>query len=223
MVRAKQTRCTCLLCVAMRLLTDMLPSVCAFGIAVPVVSQLPHMFSPIIPRRRRPSMSSAPVRLRPSCRQHAPNMCTSSSKRGVGDTVEGVVSRVESYGAFVDVPTLSASGLVHISQITTRFVARVEDCVKIGETVSVKVLDIDERGRLSLSLKDAEVDGYALVARLGGDPGHPWNDDGKTRWANLGTRSAKTNYPWEADPALFTFDHTQLPPPLPPHPPFPNQ
>jgi ribosomal protein S1 len=152
----------------------------------------------------------------PPCRRPRPP--------AVGDTVSGVVSRIESYGAFVNLlPAHGAeSGLVHISELAGRFVTDVRDCVCVGDVVRVKLLARDERGRLSLSVKCAEVTGYALVVRMGGDGGHPWNDGGQTRWADLGPRCAQVHNPWEADPALFTFDHTTLPPPPPRHPPYPT-
>jgi hypothetical protein len=126
----------------------------------------------------------------------------------VGATVDGVVSRTTSYGAFVFLVNQKRTGLVHISELTNRFVSSVDELIQAGDTVQVKILGVDERGRVSLSLKQAELTGYTRKVELGGDWGHPWNDDGQTRWANLGPRPCRTHYPWEPDPRLFTFDHT---------------
>lgn len=130
---------------------------------------------------------------------------------------------MESYGAFVDLPEFGAGGLVHISELSSYYVADVGSVVKVGDRVSVKVLPLDEKGRIALSIKSAELSGRELVVKLGGDPGDAWNADGKTVWADLGERSSKTHMPWEGDPALFTFDHNTLPPPPPRHPPYPDE
>lgn len=71
-----------------------------------------------------------------------------------GDIVEGVVSKVTKFGAFVDLKE-GKSGLVHISEIADTFVKNIEDHIKEGDEVKVKVLSIDEKGKIALSIKDA--------------------------------------------------------------------
>ena len=71
-----------------------------------------------------------------------------------GDIVEGVVSKVTKFGAFVDLKE-GKSGLVHISEIADTFVKNIDDHVKEGDEVKVKVLSIDEKGKIALSIKDA--------------------------------------------------------------------
>lgn len=66
----------------------------------------------------------------------------------------GKVTRVEKYGAFVEVLP-GKEGLVHISQLARERVGKTEDVVKVGDEVFVKVLDIDDRGRINLSRKAA--------------------------------------------------------------------
>jgi len=71
-----------------------------------------------------------------------------------GRTYMGKVTRTEKYGAFVEVLP-GKEGLVHISQLENYRVDKTEDVVGVGDQVMVKVLDIDERGRINLSRKDA--------------------------------------------------------------------
>ena len=72
----------------------------------------------------------------------------------VGNIYEGKVVRIMNFGAFVELAP-NKDGLIHISKLSKERVARVEDVVNIGDTVRVKVLEIDRMGKISLSLKDA--------------------------------------------------------------------
>ncbi len=70
----------------------------------------------------------------------------------VGIIYEGVVARIVDFGAFVTVLP-GTDGLLHISQIAEERVEKVTDFLKEGQTVRVKVLDVDGRGRIKLSMK----------------------------------------------------------------------
>ena len=73
----------------------------------------------------------------------------------VGRTYEGTVVSIKDFGAFVNIlPGLD--GMVHISRLADKRVEKVTDVLKEGQVVRVKLMEIDDRGRLSLSLKDAE-------------------------------------------------------------------
>ena len=72
----------------------------------------------------------------------------------VGKIYEGKVVRIMNFGAFVELSP-NKDGLIHISKLSKERVEKVEDVVNIGDTVKVKVLDIDRMGKISLSLKDA--------------------------------------------------------------------
>ncbi len=72
----------------------------------------------------------------------------------VGETYLGVVKRIMNFGAFVEILP-GKEGLVHISQLENRRVKRVEDVLKVGDEVLVKVLEIDRQGRINLSRKEA--------------------------------------------------------------------
>ena len=70
-----------------------------------------------------------------------------------GEIVDGKVVRITDFGAFVELEP-GLDGLVHISQCATTRVAKVEDAVKVGEEVKVKVLGVDpEKKRISLSIR----------------------------------------------------------------------
>ena len=71
-----------------------------------------------------------------------------------GDIVEGVVTNVAKFGAFVDLED-GKSGLVHISEIADTFVKDINNHISEGDEVKVKVLSIDEKGKIALSIKDA--------------------------------------------------------------------
>lgn len=71
----------------------------------------------------------------------------------VGAVYDGLVSKVVEFGAFITIMP-GTDGLVHISQITNERVANVSDYLKEGQTVKVRVMDVDQRGRIKLSMKD---------------------------------------------------------------------
>lgn len=73
----------------------------------------------------------------------------------VGRIYEGKVVSIKDFGAFINILP-GTDGMVHISQLSDQRVERVEDVLTEGEIVKVKLTGIDERGRLSLSLKDAK-------------------------------------------------------------------
>ena len=71
----------------------------------------------------------------------------------VGGIYYGPVTRTTSFGAFVDLGN-GREGLVHISQIADEHIRRVDDYVKIGEKITVKVIGIDNQGKINLTMKD---------------------------------------------------------------------
>lgn len=73
---------------------------------------------------------------------------------GVGSIVEGKVSGITKFGAFVTLPE-GKSGLVHISEIAYSYVNDVHDHLSEGDMVKVKVIGIDDAGRINLSIKKA--------------------------------------------------------------------
>lgn len=71
-----------------------------------------------------------------------------------GFVTEGVIERIEPYGCFVTIGN-GLTGLVHISQICNKFIKSPNEVVKLGQSVKVKVLDVEE-GKIRLSMKEAE-------------------------------------------------------------------
>jgi len=71
-----------------------------------------------------------------------------------GEVYDGTVTRIMNFGAFVEILP-GIEGLVHISQLADYRVERVEDIVKVGQKITVFVLEIDQLGRINLSLKAA--------------------------------------------------------------------
>lgn len=81
----------------------------------------------------------------------------------VGEIYIGKVKRVEKFGAFVEILP-GKEGLVHISQLSTERVGKTEDVVAIGDSITVKVTEIDQQGRVNLSRK------AVLIAENGDKP-----------------------------------------------------
>lgn len=73
----------------------------------------------------------------------------------VGSVVEGVVTGITNFGAFVELPE-GKVGLVHISEVADVYVKDVHDFLKERDQVRVKVLSVDERGKIGLSIKQLQ-------------------------------------------------------------------
>ncbi|MBP7876246.1 S1 RNA-binding domain-containing protein, partial [Candidatus Woesebacteria bacterium] len=95
------------------------------------------------------------------------------------DEFDGTVTRVESYGAFVEYLP-GREGLVHVSRLTTEFVNSAEDIVKVGETVHVRIVEFKDDGRVGLSMLTAEQEAEARQKRTsgGGDRGNGGGNGG---------------------------------------------
>ena len=70
----------------------------------------------------------------------------------VGEILEGKVTGITKFGAFVALPE-GKSGMVHISEVANSYVNDIKDFIKIEDTVRVKVINIDDQGRINLSIK----------------------------------------------------------------------
>ncbi len=75
----------------------------------------------------------------------------------VGTVYSGTVKRIEKFGCFVELWP-GTEGLCHISKLDTKRVEKVEDVVKLGDVIQVKVIGIDDKGRVDLSRKDVLAD-----------------------------------------------------------------
>lgn len=82
----------------------------------------------------------------------------------VGSIVEGVVTGITNFGAFVELPD-KVTGLVHISEVADAYVKDVRDYLKEQDRVKVKVIHVDEKGKIGLSIKQANANANARNSR----------------------------------------------------------
>ena len=96
----------------------------------------------------------------------------------VGAFYNGVVTRLMSFGAFVEIAP-GKEGLVHISRLDVKRTERVEDVVNVGDSVVVKCIEIDDQGRINLSRRDAliELEGMTPENEIDDTPRRPRRDD----------------------------------------------
>jgi len=80
----------------------------------------------------------------------------------IGAIYKGVVTRLMDFGAFVEIAP-GKEGLVHISRLDVKRTERVTDVAAVGDEVIVKVIEIDDQGRLNLSRRDALIEVEGLV------------------------------------------------------------
>ncbi|MBI3096972.1 MAG: polyribonucleotide nucleotidyltransferase [Planctomycetes bacterium] len=100
----------------------------------------------------------------------------------VGRTYAGTISGIKEFGCFVELPN-GQEGLVHISELSNGYVSRVEDILKMKDAVKVKVISVDETGKIRLSRKQVLIEEGAppevvaprdpAMAPAGGDGGRP--------------------------------------------------
>ncbi|MBR0069433.1 MAG: S1 RNA-binding domain-containing protein [Synergistaceae bacterium] len=70
-----------------------------------------------------------------------------------GEITECIVEQIMPYGAFVKITKNGRKGMIHISELSYSFVKNISDVLKINEVIDAKIIRIDERGRIDLSLK----------------------------------------------------------------------
>ncbi|SPR96325.1 Tex family protein [Cupriavidus taiwanensis] len=120
-------------------------------------------------------------------RDPRPEFKTATFQEGVEDVkdlqpgmvLEGVVTNVAAFGAFVDIG-VHQDGLVHISALSNKFVKDAHEVVKAGQIVKVKVMEVDvKRNRIGLSMRLDDEPGQAAARPGGGDRGGQRNGGGK--------------------------------------------
>ena len=112
----------------------------------------------------------------------------------VGRIYEGTIVSIKEFGAFVQIAP-DTDGLCHVSEISDKYVNRVEDLLQMGDIVRVKVILVDDQGRIKLSRKAAMLEegnsDPEPAAREGGDQGNepaPQGNFGGDRGADRGGR-----------------------------------
>ncbi|MFN3165219.1 MAG: S1 RNA-binding domain-containing protein, partial [Pseudohongiellaceae bacterium] len=130
-----------------------------------------------------PTVTDIIAELEKPGRDPRPEFKTASFKDGVESladlkpdmVLEGVVTNVTNFGAFVDIG-VHQDGLVHISALANHFVKDPHAVVKSGDVVKVKVMDVDEKRKrigLSMRLDDAADTSKAATAKTGNKPSKP--------------------------------------------------
>ncbi len=84
----------------------------------------------------------------------------------IGKVYKATVKRIMNFGAFCEIMP-GKEGLVHVSELADSFVENVESVVKVGDQIDVKVIEIDQQGRINLSKKQASSEGPPVVAKRG--------------------------------------------------------
>ena len=73
----------------------------------------------------------------------------------VGSKLQGKVTGITNFGAFVELPE-GSTGLVHISEVADNYVKDINDHLKVGDLVEVKVINVEKDGKIGLSIKKAK-------------------------------------------------------------------
>ena len=73
----------------------------------------------------------------------------------VGEILEGKVTGITGFGAFVEISE-GVTGMVHISEVSNKYITDIKEVLKVNDTVKVKVLNVSEDNKISLSIKKAE-------------------------------------------------------------------
>lgn len=104
----------------------------------------------------------------------------------VGAVLEGKVTGITKFGAFVELPE-GKTGMVHISEVATAYVKEIREHITENQIVKVKVLGIDNDGRVSLSIKRAivQVRPPRPEPRSGGSGWSPKQSDNKTSFEDM--------------------------------------
>ena len=113
----------------------------------------------------------------------------------VGSIVAGKVVKVTNYGAFVDLEG-GGSGMIHISEVANTYVKDINDYLKVGDDVTVKVIGINEQGKVSLSIKETMDKGPQQGQGSRRDGGKPKRSAPRT-WNGRGPQPPSTGDPFE--------------------------
>lgn len=108
----------------------------------------------------------------------------------IGAILEGKVTGITNFGAFVELPE-KETGMVHISEVSNTYIKDIHEKLEEGQTVTVKVIDINEKGKIALSIKKAmpEEEAPKPKRREGDKPKRSqpnvWTGTQKTEPANM--------------------------------------
>ncbi|MBJ6745966.1 S1 RNA-binding domain-containing protein [Streptococcus sp. 121] len=118
----------------------------------------------------------------------------------IGEKYKGVVSGIQPYGAFVELEN-GTTGLIHISEIRTGFIENISDILKIGQSITVQVVDYDEySGKASLSMRTLEEEKHRFPRRR-----RFTNDRYKSGFRPLGKNLSN----WTKEALAYLKDHEE--------------
>ncbi|MDV2686766.1 S1 domain-containing RNA-binding protein [Alkalihalophilus sp. As8PL] len=114
----------------------------------------------------------------------------------VGSKLQGKVTGITNFGAFVELPG-GSTGLVHISEVADNYVKDINEFLKVGEEVTVKVVNVEKDGKIGLSIRKAKdrPEGSERPARPSrpSTQGRPPRPQGGGRGPQGGNRGPRTN------------------------------
>ncbi|MCM3088942.1 S1 domain-containing RNA-binding protein [Bhargavaea ginsengi] len=106
----------------------------------------------------------------------------------VGSKVQGKVTGITNFGAFVELPN-GKTGLVHISEVADHYVKDINELLKVGDTVEVKVMNVGNDGKIGLSIRKAKPE-----AERPQRPERPYRPRGGNRGGSDHGRVGKENF-----------------------------
>lgn len=121
----------------------------------------------------------------------------------VGNILEGKVTGITSFGAFVDLPD-GNTGMVHISEVAPTYVSQIKDHLTEGQIVKVKVLTIAENGKISLSIKKAMEKPQEHNNHGGNRPSRPHTRPPRRPVAPAKPVTSPGNFEWQSAPKTST-------------------
>ncbi len=129
----------------------------------------------------------------------------------VGSILEGKVTGITKFGAFVDLSE-GKSGMIHISEISNTYVENVTDFLSEGQTVKVKVIAVNENGKISLSMKKVQENGENDSPKPnGGKPPYRKRDQKGQREERGDKRSPRPSMKSSNSPGDFVWQKTANP------------
>ena len=126
----------------------------------------------------------------------------------IGKIYEGQVRNLTKYGAFVEVKEgdESLTGMVHISEVSTTFVNEITDHLTENQLVKVKVLGVNEQGKISLSIKKAMIEGAPQEQKQQYRPRPVQRENNHSNNNNNNNRSGNFNSRPPQPPQEITFE-----------------
>lgn len=108
----------------------------------------------------------------------------------VGEIVEGKVTRITNFGAFVEVAP-GKTGMIYISEISTNFVKNINDYLKEGQIVKSKIINISDKGEIALSIRRLENNNRYKSDFKGGTKSI---SNSRSNWQNIKREPTRTNF-----------------------------